>query len=128
MTDVVNPFPKTGSQQWRLLRALLAGDRVTPIVALVSLNVMVVSARVSELRRMGWPIRSLPSPHPNREAFPGEMLPMYFLDQHFRIWIGGPEGRGKHPGLYSDSDGRGKFAAWGMAEYALDQGLPANPS
>lgn len=118
--SAVNPFPKKGSQQYRLLAALLAGERVTAISAIVSLNVMVVSARVSELRRMGWPIRSLDVPHPNRKDFPNEKLPMYFLDQHFRRWIA-TAGKGQHPALYGDASGRGKFAHWSLSDYECDQ-------
>lgn len=110
-----NPFPPEGSQQYRLLAALLKGEQVTAISAIVGLNVMIVSARASELRKLGWPIRTMDIPHPNRDEFPTATLPMYFLDQHFRRWIGG-EGKGKHPALYSDTDGRGKFANWKVEE------------
>lgn len=108
---VANPFPDQKSQLYRLLAALLRGEKVTALSAIMDMNILIVSARISELRRMGWPIRSMTTPHPNRQAFPGETLPVYFLDQHFRRWIGS-DGKGKHPALYPDTDGRGKFANW----------------
>ena len=117
----LSPFPEKGSQQYRLLEALLAGKQVTHLGAIFDLNVMIVSARVAELRRMGWPVRKMETWHPNRDKFPNERVPIYFLDQHFRRWIGGDEGRGKHPALYPDSEGRGKFADWTMDDYRADQ-------
>ena len=116
----VSPFPAEGTSQYRLLAALLAGDFITPVTAIMDLNVNIVSARVSELRRMGWPIRSREEPHPNRTKFPNDNLPSYFLDQHFRMWIGGPEGRGKHPAEYPFVDGRGKFSDWTKEDYLAD--------
>ena len=121
MLDDVNPFPATNGQLHRLLKALLAGDKVTPISAIIDLNIQIVSARVSELRRLGWPIRTLQTPHPNRVDFPAETIPFYFLDNHFRRWIAGVEGRGKHPSLYPDTDGRGKFANWTGETYRKDR-------
>ncbi len=103
-----DPFPKRGTQQFRLLSALLAGEKITAISAIVSLNVMIVSARASELRKMGWPIRTTETPHPNREAYTNETLTVYMLDNHFRHWIGSDHSR--HPAQYEDNDGRGKFA------------------
>ena len=119
-TDV-SPFPVKGSSQYRLLQALLGGDFVSPISAITDLNVTIVSARVSELRRLGWPIRSKEIPHPNGVKFPLDKLPVYFLDQHFRVWIGGTEGKGLHPCAYPFQDGRGKFSTWGESDYLADR-------
>lgn len=116
----VSPFPNRDSQQYRLLDALLGGARVDPISAIRDLNVMIVSARVSELRRLGWPVRAKAVPHPNTEKFPAEKITVYWLDEHFRDWIG-REGLGQHPSAYPFKDGRGKFAGWTADDYRKGQ-------
>lgn len=103
-----SPLPPQGTQQWRVLAALLAGKRLDPITAILDCNCFAVNARVSELRALGWPIRTLSVPHPNTAEFPDATLPCYLIDAHFREWIA--NNPGAHPFEYPDSDGRGKFA------------------
>jgi len=108
-----NPLPPEGTQQWRVLIGLLDGDKITPVSAIIDYNCFAINARCSELRKIGWPIRTLYVPHPNREKFPNDQLPCYTLDAHFRQWMSerDPEtGRSKHPADYPSQDGRGKFA------------------
>lgn len=110
MTDRPNPFPPKGGQQWRLLEGLLAGDTISPISSIIDYNCFAPNARCSELRKMGWPIRTLELPHPRQDLFPGAMLPCYLIDQHFREWaLAAPEGT--HPMEYPGQDGRGKFGS-----------------
>lgn len=101
-------LPAEGTQQWRVLAALLAGKRLDPITSIIECNCFAVNARVSELRALGWPIRTLKIPHPNIEAFPRATLPSYVIDAHFREWIAANPSA--HPFDYPDEDGRGKFA------------------
>lgn len=109
MTDRPNPFPAEGGQQWRLLKGLLAGDKITPISSLIDYNCFAPNARCSELRKLGWPIRTLEVAHPNQDKFPGAMLPCYVIDEHFRLWAADAP-PGTHPAEYAGRDGRGKFA------------------
>lgn len=102
-----NPLPPEGTQQWRLLMGLLDGDTVTPIGAIVDYDVSIPAARCAELRKLGWPIRVIPVPHPNQTKFPTSTLPGYILDAHFRTWIKAE--RGRHPLDYPSQSGRGKF-------------------
>lgn len=104
-----NPWPSKDSQQERLLKGLLAGDKITNISAIVDYNCPMINARCSELRKMGWPIRTLTIPHPNQTKFPNATLPVYVIDAHFRQWaVDSLEGT--HPYDYQFTDGRGKFA------------------
>jgi hypothetical protein len=103
-----NPIPAEKSQQYRLLRGLLNGDRITPISSIVDYNCFAPMARCAELRKMGWPIRTLDVPHPNQDKFPGAMLPAYVLDEHFRQWVVDSP-NGAHPMDYPGQEGRGKF-------------------
>jgi hypothetical protein len=110
MSDVqhiAKHVPKNGSKAYLLLGALLEGVRVDPIYATAQLNLLTVNARVSELRKLGWPIRTISVPHPK---FRRETMPSYYLDAHFRAWM--TENPGQHPGAYPDTDGRGKFDTW----------------
>lgn len=102
-----NPLPKQGGQQWRVLMGLLDGDKITPIGAIIDYNCFAINARCSELRSLGWPIRTITVPHPNQTKFPDEVLPCYLLDLHFRTWIKAE--RGRHPLDYPSDSGRGKF-------------------
>jgi len=104
-----NPFPAEGGQQWRILKGLLAGDKITPIGAIVDYNCTIPAARCAELRKLGWPIRVLEVPHPNQDKFPLAMLPCYVIDEHFRAWAASSPA-GTHPAEYPGTDGRGKFA------------------
>lgn len=109
--------PSKGSQQERLLISMLHGSVVDPIKAITELNIMIPSARAAELRRMGWPIRTIEQPHPRPDLFPNAVLPAYFIDNHFRRWYGDPENLGKHPGEYPFKDGRGKFEDWKVDDF-----------
>jgi len=104
--------PNEGSKSYRLLALLLAGRTIDPRVAFDELNLPTVQARVSELRRLGWPVRSIERPHPR---LPGETMVEYSLDSHFRAWM--TENPGKHPGEYPFKDGRGKFADMTVEEF-----------
>ncbi|QIG76076.1 hypothetical protein EVC24_055 [Rhizobium phage RHph_I4] len=108
--------PARGSQQERLLIGLLHGDIIDPIKAINEYNVLIPSARVAELRRMGWPIRSIEMPHPSGK-FIGQNLTAYTLDNHFRRWYGDPANLGKHPANYPGKDGRGKFENWSQDDF-----------
>lgn len=112
MPDHPNPLPPEGTQQWRILMGLLDGDKITPIGSIVDYNCFAVNARCSELRALGWPIRTITVPHPNQTKFPDAVLPCYLLDAHFRTWIKAEKGR--HPVEYPSADGRGKFAVEGQ--------------
>lgn len=108
-------IPKEGSKPYALLRLLLEGQRVDPFLALMELNMPTVHARVSELRRKGWPIRSVKLPHPKLKD---ETIVSYFLDTHFRRWIA--QNADKHPSEYSGREGRGKFWHWTKEDHELD--------
>jgi hypothetical protein len=110
-----NAYPAIGTQQERLLKGLLAGDKITPITSIVEYNVFIPAARCAELRALGWPIRKLQVPHPNQDKFRGHMLPAYFIDDHFRYWYA-TQPNDAHPAEYKGKEGRGKFA-----EMSLDQ-------
>jgi hypothetical protein len=114
-----NAYPSAGSQQDRLLRGLLTGDKISPISAIVDYNVFVPSARFAELRRLGWPIRKSQVAHPNQQKFGGAMLPMYFIDDHFRVWYA-TQPDDAHPAEYKGAEGRGKFAGRSLAQVAED--------
>lgn len=83
-TPEASHIPSRGSKQYVLLEALLRGVRVDPFIALMEWNLPSLNARVSELRKMGWPVRSIPLPHPK---LPDEMITVYVLDAHFRRWM-----------------------------------------
>lgn len=107
----INPLPLNSSQGWRILMGLLDGDPITPIGAIIDYNCFAVNARCSELRKLGWPIRTLTVPHPNQTKFRGAQLPCYVLDAHFLRWIKAETGR--HPLDYPSQSGRGKFTTDG---------------
>jgi len=91
---------------------LLQGERVDPLSAIWELNLPTLQARVSELRRIGWPIRADEVEHP---SLPGEKMVAYWLDAHFRRWWS--SNATTHPADYPFTDGRGKFAGWTKADY-----------
>jgi hypothetical protein len=107
-----NYLPEKGSKAFALLHMLLRGERVTSDVAYMDLNIPALQARVSELRRRGWPIRTLEALHPRLK---NETIAVYRLDEHFRHWVLANPGR--HPGAYPGEDGRGKFADWTEEDY-----------
>lgn len=105
-------IPPHGSKSYRLLSFMLAGTIVDPFFALMELNMPTLAARVSELRRLGWPVRSLERPHPK---LMDEAMTAYGLDGHFRNWlIQNPQ---QHPSEYPDNDGRMRFASWSKEDY-----------
>lgn len=108
-------YPKEGTKQYALLRELLNGEEVDVLHAYLHLNLPTVQARAAELRRMGWPVRSIERPHPR---LAGETVVVYVLDKHFRIWIG--QNAEAHPSDYPCQDGRGKFADWTAEDYHAD--------
>lgn len=109
---IAKHVPARGSKALLLLEALLQGVEVDPIYATAQLNLLTVNARVSELRKLGWPIRTIEKPHPKLIS---EMMPAYYLDAHFRAWM--TTNPSIHPGLYPDADGRGKFEGWTVDDY-----------
>jgi len=48
--------PPADTLQGKLLRALQAGQRLTPISALERFQCFSLSQRMGELKRMGWPV------------------------------------------------------------------------
>lgn len=104
MTDRPHPWPAEGDKKRALLNALLHGTRIDPFNAIMDFNLSTPQARMSELRRMGWPIRSIKFHHPKLE---GEFYVGYVLDTHFRAWF--TENPNAHPADYPGQDGRGKF-------------------
>jgi hypothetical protein len=114
-----NAYPSPGSQQERLLKGMLAGDKITPISAIIDYNVFIPAARCAELRRLGWPVRKAQVPHPNTEKFRGHMLPAYFIDDHFRVWYA-TQPNDVHPAEYKGQEGRGKFAGRTLDQIASD--------
>ncbi len=50
--------PPRGTQNYDLLMAMQAGERLTVAKALTEHGVYALSQRVGELKRMGWPIQS----------------------------------------------------------------------
>lgn len=52
--------PEQGTQAYNLLRAFKRGERLTVKTALDQYGVYALSQRVGELKRMGWPIESVP--------------------------------------------------------------------
>jgi hypothetical protein len=83
------------------------------------LNIQAPAARVAELRRAGWPIRTLAAPHPRQDLHPGATMQSWALDAHFRNWIASTENYGRHPGDYPFADGRGKFGGWEAKDFTL---------
>lgn len=110
--------PSKGSQQERLLIEMLQGTVVDPVMAITKLNVLIPSARVAELRRMGWPVRSVEIPHPNPQF---QTITAFTLDNHFRRWYAQPANNGGDPAKYPGQDGRGKFADWSVEEFDRGQ-------
>lgn len=104
VNDLAKFAPPKGTKGRLLLRLLLIGEQVGPVEAFYRLNLPTLAARVSELRKLGWPVRTIEMPHP---TLANEDVTYYLLDQHFRSWLSA------HPGAspkdYPDSDGRGKF-------------------
>lgn len=103
-----DPFPARGSQQWRLLEAMLDGEKIDPVSAILKHNVLIPAARCAELRRLGWPVRKVDMLHPDQERFPKAKLPCYLIDAHFRQWAKDSP-NGTHPREYPGEDGRGRF-------------------
>jgi hypothetical protein len=114
-----NAYPNPDSQQDRLLKGLLAGDKITPISAIVDYNCLIPAARCAELRRLGWPIRTTEVTHPNHEKFPRAKLTVYFIDDHFRLWYA-TQPNDVHPAEYKGQEGRGKFAGRTLDQIASD--------
>lgn len=98
-------YPNKGSSTYKLLDALLNGRRMTVIDTLMEFNLMTPNARVSELRKAGWPIRSLKVPHPR---LPSEEVVAYYMEAPFRKWWI-DHGQTANPADYPYDAGRGKF-------------------
>lgn len=94
-----DPFPQPESSQGVVLSALLQGRTLDVGQAFLEWNLPTLPSRVSELRRLGWPIRSDKQPHPR---LLGQFISVYFIDRRFRDWYSA----GKHPKDYPDKDGR----------------------
>lgn len=115
-------YPPKGSQGEKVLKALASGRKLDVASAYHHFNVSAIGARVSELRRLGWPVRSLDLPHPNREECHDQRVKVYVLDEHFRNWFISESERLGSPDLvdpvtYGGEDGRGKFATWSKDDY-----------
>lgn len=57
--DLLCQLPARGTMTWDLLMALKNGERLTPLSALERYKCFSLSQRMGELRRAGWPIRSM---------------------------------------------------------------------
>ena len=102
-SDLGNPYPK--GKGYDTLQWLLAGHMLDLPTAYYELNVGALPARVSELRRLGWPINSTEAPHPKLKD---EKVMRYSMDAHFLCWW---RQKGKrHPKDYAPQAGRGRFA------------------
>lgn len=98
-------YPNKGTTTHKLLYALLNGRSMTVIDTLMEFNLMTPNARVSELRKVGWPIRSLKVPHPK---LPNEEVVSYYMEAPFRKWWI-DQGQKGDPNDYPYDAGRGKF-------------------
>ena len=101
-------LPAANTKLYRLLAALLKGIEVDPGYAYQELNLPTLQARCSELRKMGWPVRTIDRPHPR---LINERTTYYLLDSHFRQWLAAHPGT--HPKHYGGQSGRGKYTAGG---------------
>jgi hypothetical protein len=99
-------WPSKTSKTWLLLRDLLNGDQIDVIDTMTRYNLMTPNARVSELRGMGWPIRSLKVAHP---TLLGEEVTAYYMEVGFRHWWVEND-QDANPWDYPRQEGRGKFA------------------
>lgn len=89
----------------KLLHALLNGRRMSVIDTIMEFNLMTPNARVSEMRKAGWPIKSLKEPHPQ---LLNEMITVYYMDVLFRKWWA-ENGDTCAPSEFGNAEGRGKF-------------------
>lgn len=106
MSDRPNPFPNEGGKAYKLLALLLKGEKVDTVRSMLELNLQTPNARVAEMRKAGWPIRSVKKPHP---TLAGEKIVEYSFAAPFLRWYV-TEHEGKvHPADYPNNDGRGKF-------------------
>ena len=101
MTSYYPSSPKARS----LLRELLNGREMSVIDTLMEFNLMTPNARVSEMRKMGWPIKSLKQPHPTLLT---EKITVYYMDVRFRKWWL-DNWQHASPADYENAEGRGKF-------------------
>jgi len=97
-------FP-TPEKTRKFLVALLNGQKTTTIDTLLEFNLQTPNARASELRSMGWAIRTGNVRHPKLE---GEVIKAYYMDVHFLNWW--RQHTDIDPFNYGAQDGRGKFA------------------
>jgi hypothetical protein len=59
-------LPTPGTQNARLLYHLQIGQSINPLSSWVELGIYRLSARINDLRKMGWPIVTTPIKVPNR--------------------------------------------------------------
>lgn len=95
-----NPLPK-GETALIILERMLRAEPVTLLWAITELALETLPARIAELRRLGWPIRSIEYVHPTLHD---KTLTEYVLDKHFRRWYG--DNFGTHPAEYPGMEGR----------------------
>lgn len=62
-------MPRTGSQNDKILKHLLAGHRLTRYKALLMFRVQNITARISELRQMGFNVKAIEKVDPNNQTF-----------------------------------------------------------
>lgn len=106
LDHLANPFPPDGSKAHKLLGLLLKGEKMDTVRCMMELNLQTPNARVSEMRKLGWPIRSVKFPHPTLD---GEHIVQYSFAQPFLRWYLVEHDGKKHPSEYPHNDGRGKF-------------------
>lgn len=101
----MNDYEPTSPKARRLLQELINGREMDVIDTLLEFNLMTPNARVSEMRKLGWPIKSLKKPHPN---LPTERITAYYMDIKFRKWWA-EHGHYAAPADFGNAEGRGKF-------------------
>lgn len=62
-------MPKNGSQNDKILRHLLSGKRLTRYEAILMFRVQNITARISELRQMGFNVKSFEKVDPNNQMY-----------------------------------------------------------
>lgn len=101
----MNSYEPTSPKARLLLQALLNGREMSVIDTVMEFNLMTPNARVSEMRKAGWPIKSLKNPHPNLMT---EKITVYYMDIKFRQWWA-ENGHSAVPSDFGNAEGRGKF-------------------
>lgn len=73
---------KTISQKNQILKYLMRGGKITPIMALIKYNCLRLGGRIFELRKEGWPVKS-----ENYKLRSGKIVSRYFITNEDLIKI-----------------------------------------